>query len=120
MEILVQILYKKKFHGRNFDVEPISDNLLPNYISIYLYNKKNLEASKILLELSSKVRATGITEDIADKLGKLTKSDVVQHEFTNIRDDIIQRYEDAEYNIRYKHRSRIYRQINWTEYIKEN
>lgn len=49
---------QKEIPGRNFDVEPIEENMLPNYISIYLYNKKNLEASKILLELSSQVRAT--------------------------------------------------------------
>ena len=92
-------LLQKEIPGRNFEVEPIERELLPDYIRVYLYNKKNLDASKKLIELSSKVRSTGITEDIATYLTKLTKSDAVQHKFENIEDTIIDRYENAEYSI---------------------
>lgn len=92
-------LLQKEIPGRNWeDVEPIEREMLSDYILLYLYNKKNLEASKDLIELSSKVRSTGLTEDVVDRLTKLTKSDAVTHKFTNIKDSIVDRYEDDEYS----------------------
>lgn len=73
--------------------------MLPDYINIYLYNKKNLSTAKELMNLSARVRSTGITEDILDDLTDITKSDSVRHKFTNIKDSIIERYENAEYSV---------------------
>ena len=50
--------------GRNFEVEPIDKGAIPDYIQIFLYNRKNLEASKSLMELSGRVRGEGLTEDV--------------------------------------------------------
>ena len=85
--------------GRNFDVEPIDKGAIPDYIQIFLYNRKNLEASKSLMELSGRVRGEGLTEDVINELSKLTKSDVVQHEFVDIRKTFIDRYENQEFSV---------------------
>ena len=92
-------LLQKEIPGRNFEVEAIEPEMLSDYIQMYLYSKKNLDASKKLIELSSKVRNEGLTEDIANQLTNITKSDSVQHKFTNIKDKIIDRYENAEYSV---------------------
>ena len=78
-------LLQKEIPGRNFEVEAIEPEMLSDYIQMYLYSKKNLDASKKLIELSFKVRNEGLTEDIANQLTNITKSDSVQHKFTNIK-----------------------------------
>lgn len=92
-------LLEKEIPGRNFELDPIEKEALPDYIQLYLYSKKNLEASKNLMELSSRIRSEGLNEQIVDELSKLTKSDVVQHKFTNIKNDYVDRYENQEYSV---------------------
>lgn len=93
------LLLQKEIPGRNFeDIEIIELELIPEYILMYLQNKKNLETSKNLIELSAIVRSEGITEDVLADLTDLAKSDTVQHEFKNIKDTIIERYEDKEFS----------------------
>lgn len=93
------LMLEKEMPGRNFEVEPIEKEMIPDYIQLYLYNRKNLEASKNLMELSSRVRSEGLTENIVNELSKLTKSDVVQHEFVDIRNTFIDRYENQEFSV---------------------
>lgn len=93
------LMLEKEMPGRNFEVEPIEKEMVPDYIQLYLYNRKNLEASKNLMELSSRVRSEGLTENIVNELSKLTKSDVVQHEFVDIRNTFIDRYENQEFSV---------------------
>ncbi|MBQ2639277.1 MAG: hypothetical protein IJF92_00725 [Bacilli bacterium] len=92
-------LLQKEIPGRNFEVDPIEKEALPDYIQLYLYNKKNMQVSKNLMELSAKVRSEGLNESIVSELSKLTKSEVVQHKFTDIADEYIDRYENQEYAI---------------------
>lgn len=93
------LMLEKEMPGRNFEVEPIEKEMIPDYIQLYLYNRKNLEASKNLMELSSRVRSEGLTENVVNELSKLTKSDVVQHEFVDIRNTFIDRYENQEFSV---------------------
>lgn len=93
------LMLEKEMPGRNFEVEPIEKEMVPDYIQLYLYNRKNLEASKNLMELSSRVRSEGLTENVVNELSKLTKSDVVQHEFVDIRNTFIDRYENQEFSV---------------------
>lgn len=91
------LMLEKEIPGRNFEVEPIEKEALPDYIQLYLYNRKNLETSKQLMELSTRVRVEGINEDTLGELTKLTKSESVQHKFTNIKDSYIEMYENKDY-----------------------
>lgn len=92
-------LLNKEIPGRNFEVEPIDKSVLSESIQIFLYNRKNLETSKNLMDLSSKIRAEGLTEEIIGKLSEYTKVDSVQHKFVNIRDTFIERYENADFSV---------------------
>ena len=93
------LLLEKEIPGRNFELEPIEKELLPEYIEIFLFNKKNLNTSKSLMELSAKVRAEGLDEKVIKKLTDLTKVDHVKREFVNIRDTFVEKYENSEYNV---------------------
>lgn len=74
------------------DVEKLSENELDDYIRLYIANKKNIAASRKLLELSSLVKTNGITEDIINQLNMLTKSDSVSIAHNDISDKLIEIY----------------------------
>lgn len=92
------LLLEKEIPGRNFELDPIEKELLPEYIEIFLFNKKNLNTSKSLMELSTKVRTEGLDEKVIKQLTDLTKVDHVKREFINIRDTFVDRYENSEFN----------------------
>ena len=74
------------------DVEKLSEDELDDYIRLYISSKKNLAASKKLLEMSSLVKTNGITEEIVNQLNNLTKSDTVSISHEDISDKLLDIY----------------------------
>ena len=85
---------KKEFPSLYFDgVDKIeSDKELDDYISLYISKKKNVVASKKLLEIANRVKTDGIDEFTVQQLTNLTKSDVVSIEHEDIEDKILDIY----------------------------
>ena len=74
------------------NVEKLSENELDDYIRLYISSKKNLAASRKLLEMSSLVKTNGITEDVINQLNNLTKSDSVSISHEDISGKLLDIY----------------------------
>ena len=86
-------ILKKEFPSLYFDgVEPLAKDELEDYITLYISNKKNLFASKKLMDLASIVRTNGITEEIVLQLNNITKSDAVKIAHEDISDKLLDIY----------------------------
>jgi replicative DNA helicase len=87
---------KKEFPSLYFDgIDKIESNKeLDDYIRLYISKKKNLAASKKLLEIASNVKTNGLDEFTIQQLTNLTKSDVVSIEHDDIEDKILEIYKN--------------------------
>lgn len=86
-------LLKKEFPSLYFDnVEKLSEEELNDYIKLYIANKKNIYTSKKLLEISTKIKTNGVTEEIVNQLTTITKSDSVSIEYTDALPNILELY----------------------------
>lgn len=86
-------LLKTEFPDLYFDkLEPVPEAELNDYINLFISNRKQAYIAGRLVNLSSKVRAEGITESIIAELTEYTKSDVVKNPYKNRGLNIIDFY----------------------------
>lgn len=86
---------RTEFPGLYFEnLETLTEDELDDYIRLYMASKKNLEASKKLLELSSLVKTNGLTEPIINQLNQLTKSDIVSISHEDISNKLMELYKN--------------------------
>jgi replicative DNA helicase len=79
-------------------ISSITEEELASYINVYLFKEKSKSTARTLLELSNNIREKGFSEDVLDKLSALTKSDTIRHKFHNVKDDLVENYENQEFN----------------------
>lgn len=66
-----------------------------NVARIFVKEKKNQAASLELQNLANRIGREGITQDIADKISNIMKTDSVATKYTNIKDKIVDVYEKS-------------------------
>lgn len=92
---------KTEFPSLYFDdVSAIKSSQLNDYIAMFITSRKNNLTSEKLLQLSSKIKTEGMTEENLQSLTNLTKVDTVQREYEDVTDRAEEIYKDKDLSIR--------------------
>lgn len=83
-------------------IQPIPESQINDYINMFIANRKNNKIASKLLELSAKVKTTGLNEEVVGILNTLSKADTVTKEYHDVSKDIIEIYKDKDTSIGFK------------------
>lgn len=83
-------------------IQPIPENQINDYINMFIANRKNNKIASKLLELSAKVKTTGLNEDVVTILNTLSKADTVTKEYHDVSKDVLEIYKDKDTSIGFK------------------
>lgn len=89
-------LLKQKFPTLSFDnLQPLTYTQLEESIKLDIDRLRHKDMSFQLMNISNRVNAGGLTEDIIEELAGFTKDDSSEKEYVNIFDNIAGIYENA-------------------------
>lgn len=87
----------KEFPSLYFEeTKPIPETQINDYVNLYIATKKNNRLANILLDMSAKIKTTGVTEEVIKVLDSITKSDTVTKEFYDVSKFIMDVYKDKD------------------------
>ena len=87
---------KHEFPDMFFEnAEPIKEDQLNDFISLFITKRKNKKASLDLLSIAQEIDNSGLSNDVVDKINRITTSETVQNDFVNIFDTIEHDYEES-------------------------
>lgn len=96
-------LMKREFPELSFvDIEKIDESEINDYVQLFITKRINDENSYKIIKLSEKVKKEGLSKEVIEEIGSLSKSDNIKTEFEDITKTILEKYEDKELSLGFR------------------